>query len=570
MRRIASHLLAMTLLSSPTLLHATSTIVPDQSATIQGAIDADVDTVFVRAGTYEEALTVPSDVQRKTLLAIHEFPSGHFVHVRGLTALRWVRAERFHFRGPVRMGFVGAGDFEACQFDSGLTNTIGGGDPLTLTGCIVSGGVTWQTFNMRLLGSTFLGGGVDLFSEGTSYVENCAFLGPGAFGLKFQDSDPNDSRILFNVVQGFTDGMIIRSPNLLLVQGNEVRDCQATGFRVFAVSRIRWIDNRATRCGAFGFDLQGAHTVEGCVAESTGLAGIRVVHTFDTHRSRVMGCRVRQAGAHGIDYREVVAPSGATHLSGNTVNHVTGDGIHTEFVTNPAPPTESDSLMLNVTGHCGGHGVSIANPSSLMHVRANTSYLNSGSGFWVQGGPMLSFDRNIGAYNTAFGLSTTTALPLACNDWYGNQSGATSGVAPGPTDLAVSPQFCDAVEDDVRLASPSPLVSAPNCGQIGALGVGCATSTAATPPDLLEDFAASPVPASTRLQFRWRPTGEPGMLEVFDVSGARRWSAHIRAGEGGAAWEIVDESGRPLAPGMYWARLKRGSQVERTRIAIVR
>ena len=302
---------------------------------------------------------------------------------------------------------------------------------------------------------------------------------------------------------------------------------------------------------------------------SVGVAGFRLRQGFDTPSSRVAGNRVRHAGSHGIWYEEIVVPTDPVAFLGNAVDHVTGDGIRVVFAADPGPPP-ADSLMFNVTGQCGGHGILLSNPGTTMRVGGTTSYLNGGSGFLVQGAPVQSFDHNIGAFNNAYGLVATAAFVPACNDWFANQSGAGSGISPGPTDLALDPRFCDAVNDDVRLASSSPLANAAGCGQVGALGIGCATSAAAMTGDHRELFTASPVPASTHLQFRWRRAEAPGVLEVFDVTGARRWSTRIRTGEDGVRWETVDDTGRPLAPGMYWARLKWRSRIESTRIAIVR
>jgi len=69
---------------------------------------------------------------------------------------------------------------------------------------------------------------------------------------------------------------------------------------------------------------------------------------------------------------------------------------------------------------------------------------------------------------------------LSCNDWFGNDSSGVAGIAPSPDDLGLDPSFCNPDSGDVHLMAGSPLIDAPGCGLIGALGQGCDTvSTAA-------------------------------------------------------------------------------------------
>jgi hypothetical protein len=200
----------------------------------------------------------------------------------------------------------------------------------------------------------------------------------------------------------------------------------------------------------------------------------------------------------------------------------------------------------------------------------NTSYLNDGSGFVIQDGPVVTFDRNVGAYNQGYGVESSDFFLPGCNDWYGNTAGAASGVNPGPTDLAVNPQFCNATGDDVHLVSTSPLVNAAGCGQVGALGVGCAASTGVVDAVESQDaMRVAPNPASGAMHFSWRPSLDPGRLEVLDLTGALRWSTTVEAQNGGVTWRLADASGRRVAPGVYWARLRRGGRSHVERVVVV-
>jgi hypothetical protein len=90
---------------------------------------------------------------------------------------------------------------------------------------------------------------------------------------------------------------------------------------------------------------------------------------------------------------------------------------------------------------------------------------------------------------------------MGCNDWFGNDSGAVHGIAPSQNDLALDPRFCDVVGDDVRLAANSPLLDAPGCGLIGALGQGCGTSAT-----MVSLFTAERVADGIRVRWQLGPS----------------------------------------------------------------
>jgi hypothetical protein len=63
-----------------------------------------------------------------------------------------------------------------------------------------------------------------------------------------------------------------------------------------------------------------------------------------------------------------------------------------------------------------------------------------------------------------------------CNLFWDNDA-SFAGYTQGASDLFEDPQFCDIPNDDYSLRSTSPCAeeNAPDCGQIGAFGVGCGT-----------------------------------------------------------------------------------------------
>ncbi len=209
-----------------------------------------------------------------------------------------------------------------------------------------------------------------------------------------------------------------------------------------------------------------------------------------------------------------------------------------------------------------------------MVVRSNTAYLNGGSSFRLTGSAVDSVDHNIAYGAVAYGFDWTgVGQPvLGCNDWYGNLLGPTHGVAPAATDLQLNPLFCDLPQDFVTLSAVSALADAPGCGLIGALGVGCAYPSAVIPgPEQARiGLRVTPQPAGGRLQFSWRRLGRPGIVEIFDATGARRWRADVGPEQETLGWDGTDRSGRALPAGIYFARLAGPSFEERARIVLVR
>jgi hypothetical protein len=73
-------------------------------------------------------------------------------------------------------------------------------------------------------------------------------------------------------------------------------------------------------------------------------------------------------------------------------------------------------------------------------------------------------------------------------------------------------------------------------------------------------FAAPfPSPASDQLNLRFRaPAGAPLLLEVYDVAGrrVRAWRGRGTGTDHQLGWDLIDHRGRPLASGIYHARLR--------------
>jgi len=542
---------------------AASVLVPDDYPTIQQAIDSGADTVVVREGRYEEDLVATEDL---TLLSYD--PDNYYyqffeVVVDGLAATGHVEARGIRFAGPVRPGgYTGEREwqFEGCRFDDFLTVSPGG-VRLYARGCIFMKDLNVRPYTFSFVNCTFLGAHIDTWFEGYGRIAGCIFVGSGDFAIRV-DAHNGGMWITGNTITGKVDGVIVRHPSGTEVRDNSVFDCSGTAFRSEPTgpygASIYYSNNRVMKCGGHGFHCESVQPIfTGNVVDSVGGDGIRADNTVT---SLIRDNTIRHTGGRGI---------AALHVNGLSGNHVvdTGsDGIVLGYV---------GSADGNVVGRAGGNGLWVTKPSDGRLLR-NTVYACTGDGIRVESAwpSNDSLTANISYANGGAGLVVAgpgTAV-LSCNDWQANSGGATVGISPGPTDLAIDPLFCNVVEDDVSLTSASSLLNWPGCGQIGALGQGCEISISgplgARPA--AESFRVFPQPALDRVMFAWPAGGGPARLEVFDVTGARRWQAEAPAGTAEMSWPLRGVDGARLPAGVYWARLTRGGEVLHSRIVRIR
>jgi len=86
--------------------------------------------------------------------------------------------------------------------------------------------------------------------------------------------------------------------------------------------------------------------------------------------------------------------------------------------------------------------------------------------------------------------------------------------------------------------------------------------------------AAFPNPAETRTLLRWTlPRAQHVDLDVLDAGGRRVRSLRsgaTPAGPGTESWDVRDDGGRRVAPGIYFARLRTAGETRTTRLAVIR
>jgi parallel beta helix pectate lyase-like protein len=497
---------------------ASTAIVPDGYPTIQLGIDSGADTILVRAGTYAESPTMSAAPNRSRIVLLADPAASPRPTMQGLavsildhnTGDLNVVGLRVVDRVTVQThSTIASYRFEGCLFEDGLGH--GGLPPafdhaggLTLLRCLIRGAIDMTVGGLTMESDTVEAGGMTFYASNAIRVSNCwfrnspiglqAFIRTGGASVDVVGSEFENCVIGLRV----DDDAGIAS---ILVQNNRFRNCHDWGVRVERAEEVDVFENSVRRCGV-------------------GIA------TYGT---------------------------GPTRVIGNTVTEGTSDGSEILGCR------EDLDIQYNAVLRCSGSGIRFQDCSAV-RITANTSALNQGAGFdlTLYNGAQQTFtydvSRNIGHGNGGPGLQWTVTGPGAptfgCNDWFANTGGATSGIAPGATDLAVDPLFCDLANDDVRLRSDSPLLGGA-CGQIGARGVGCDGSTEV----LVALFAAEASDEGVRI--RWRLGGDEAPLSVWIERSAAELGPWLRvATERSMDGSVATDWDRAAEPGRrYWYRL---------------
>src|SRR5262245_30837273 len=315
--------------------------VPTEFATIQAAIDAPRDTVYVHGvATYDE------DVHITHPLYLSWAPNDFFPgmpRVRSISTPSPVNGNvtvtGFHILGGASATVAsGTCTFDLCRADAGLTGSAPA-STVNVRGCIVFGNLAVSGFTARSFMNTVSGGGISGGGFGTSPFQNNLVMGPAAVGIDVNDEE----LVLDNVVRNCTDGIHALGEHGVGVAQNIVEDCSGTGI-VGAGSDDSFItENTVRRCGGSGVVASGTGVVvDGNTIETTGSDGIVINATTDHADNN----RVTDAGGHGINANRLTS-----HMRGNVVTHCTGDGIRVNG---------GGKMHRNVVGNNGGRGIAVA------------------------------------------------------------------------------------------------------------------------------------------------------------------------------------------------------------------
>lgn len=252
------------LLPLPT--RALAAIVPDDFATVQGAIDSGAEEVLVRPGIYAETPRIDHPMVLRALL-----PDGSMdlPRIDGVildsdwqmsahSADVWVA--NFHIAGHVRNVFhtdLYSGPlslvFDGCIIDSAITDagqTTGGQLEWRITGCTIGAGVhlTWPQ-EISLIGNSIHGPVVAWSSSYSLWAHGNTVDGSGSLGMSLTSGE--HLSVVGNVVHGFDTGIEMSASNGVTARDNQVEDCSGTALFIASGWDNATVEkNTIRRCGA--------------------------------------------------------------------------------------------------------------------------------------------------------------------------------------------------------------------------------------------------------------------------------------------------------------------------------
>jgi len=211
----------------------------------------------------------------------------------------------------------------------------------------------------------------------------------------------------------------------------------------------------------------------------------------------------------------------------------------------------------------------------------------SGGGIYCGGESSATIHASIIAFSTegesAVG-ATEEAIQITCSDFFGNIGGDWVGYIADQEELhdnlAADPRFCSITEGDYHLAANSPCGpdSSSVCGLIGALGIGC--GLVAVPEEAndiplhfqLEQNYPNPFNPLTTIRFSLAESNLTTVC-IFDTVGRRirtLLAEHLPARTHEITWNGRDDSGHPVAAGIYFYQVISAGHEATGRMALVK
>lgn len=196
---------------------------------------------------------------------------------------------------------------------------------------------------------------------------------------------------------------------------------------------------------------------------------------------------------------------------------------------------------------------------------------------------IIAFSQGAAAVACSGGL-----VALFCCDLYGNEGGDWIGCIAGQMEIqgnvSIDPMFCreanPAEPYTLVLDSPCSEMENPQCGRIGAWGLGCGLPEAAAPAEAARGAGLGPVQPNpfrqgTAIEYCLPADTDPSSLSagIFDAAGhaIRALVPEARdAGRGVLRWDGRDAGGARMPAGIYFCRLKAGSVISTRAILRVR
>lgn len=588
--RFSVLILAVVLLA--TVAQAATIRVPAQQPTIQAGIAAAAagDTVLVAPGRYlvhdlalRSGVTLRGDLDGSNDVTLDGRQLGRVVDCNNVQD---VVLEGLVITGGQRLAGwfddAGAGvrcvdarvRLSDCRIE-GNRASIGGGLGLQRATVVVERCVISDNHAQH---ATWTGGGGIWSRNSTGVVRDCSFTSNSAFSVQV----PGDGGGFFTEAGGLEIQRCTFWNNATGAGGGGFYSYDQDSTRL---TDCRFHQNSATWAGAAFLERSLATLTRCMFIENTATQGAGAVETVDEANS-IVDCQfianrttAYDGGAlqswgtdlvlDGCFFRgnTAAAGGGALYLAG-----VTGEIRGCVFLENDAPIGGAIRLRENTMPHLVG--------CTFAANRATTS----GGAIHLATNSGAVLDRCLIAYAAAggsLGGSVTAAVSLTCTDIFGNAGGDwVAGIADqlGQNgNLSVDPLFCDLDLGDLRLGPDSPCraENSPVCGQIGALGTGCAWVD--VPPvagQALLVHGAMPNPFNPATTLRYT-LGQPAWttIDVYDLAGRRvrtLAAEFLAAGDHEVVWNGRDDGGRLCPAGVYHVVVGSGRERASVRLALVK
>ena len=290
----------------------------------------------------------------------------------------------------------------------------------------------------------------------------------------------------------------------------------------------------------------------------------------------------------GLKLLNAAAVIDSVHFVGNAA--VQGGGVDIE---SPASLQLTNSVFTGNSAFISGGAVNLfaaATGAAAGNTLVANTCSSGGAAFFLNASP-LSLTNNLIAFNTggsSYGnaVAVSGAAPtLGCNDAWGNDGAAYSGVAD-PTgtggNIAADPVLCDLAGGNLNVDEISPChpANSGGCGLIGALadycqstGVGDGDTPDARPLAFrVEPAFPNPFNPSTTIRFSIPHAGRTRVV-VFDLAGRvvrTLVDEDLAAAAHAVEWRGLDAGGRQVASGVYFYRVSSGDHAFTGRLALIR
>ncbi|MBN2172352.1 MAG: right-handed parallel beta-helix repeat-containing protein, partial [Candidatus Krumholzibacteriota bacterium] len=452
---------------------------------------------------------------------------------------------------------------------------------------------------------------------------DAAGLAPGNYeaALVVTSDDPDEPMITVPVTLDVVSSIVVDPAG-----GGDYTDIESAIFFALEGMTIELVPglytgpgNRDLDYGGKGITIrpQGGRAGE-CVIDCEGLGRAFTFHSGEDSTSVLEGVTI----TNGLEWDggAVACVAGSSPMLRDCVfldNDATDDGGAVYCSDGSSPVLDHCVLSGNASGDDGGalacqnssspqvrYGVFHANQAGdlagAVHLlsgsapaicastfAANTSGSTAAGAFYCWNGSAATLTDCIIAFSDA-GAAVCCAgdgpYPvLTCCDVFGNAGGDWTGCIADQADLngnlCADPRFCDLDTGDLTLAANSPCLPEGNdCGVLmGALGEGCPATP--VPEDgvpvaaFLAQNAPNPFNPVTEIRFGL-PAPAAVTLTVFDVAGrrVRRLLAGeiLPAGVHRVVWQGRDDTGRPLASGVYLYRIVAGDYVATRKMTLLK